>query len=238
MSLGYSGVRRRTMTQTVRGDDICPVRADREKKIRTRNGLLKALHAHKEDDVRTEWSDGRRDLWAESKVNNYNIMSHFFGAWLKEDHLSHLIGNFLCLRRIISHAVAFDGVVCRNEREKEREGKLQIETWLENFHNSVLWETFCSNETSACLCEMQQQIQTVISQFLSFSSVLSSPTFLICHAFCRLVCVKLLVRFGAVISSCSSPLSLRLSITLRRDVTILVWIIRISVFSRWQKAPD
>lgn len=38
--------------------------------------------------------DGRRDLWAESKVNNYNMVTHFFGARLKEDHLSHLICNF------------------------------------------------------------------------------------------------------------------------------------------------
>ena len=91
------------------------------------------------DYVTTEQRDGKGDLWAESKVNNYNIMTHFFGAWLKEDHPFHLIGNFLCLPRIISH-VAFDGVVCL-KREKEKEGEsfiLQIETWLENFHNSVL----------------------------------------------------------------------------------------------------
>ncbi len=43
MSLGYSGVWRRTMTQSVWGDDICPVRTDREKKKRrVRAGLLKA----------------------------------------------------------------------------------------------------------------------------------------------------------------------------------------------------
>lgn len=38
--------------------------------------------------------DGRGDLWAESKVNNYNMVTHFFGAKLKKDHLSHLICNF------------------------------------------------------------------------------------------------------------------------------------------------
>ena len=73
--------------------------------------------------VTAEQRDGRRDLWAESKVNNYNIVTHFFGEWLKEDHLSHLIGNFLCLMRIISHAVAFDGVVRRGRRRSRKKKK-------------------------------------------------------------------------------------------------------------------
>ena len=110
------------MTQTVWGDDICPVRTQRrkkkeKKKRRVRAGLLKAApqkilcYIRNIGRERERGRDGRRDLWAESKVNNYNIMSHFFGERLKEDHLSRLIGNFLCLLRIISHVVAFDGVV-------------------------------------------------------------------------------------------------------------------------------
>lgn len=102
------------MTQTVWGDDICPVR---ERELLNAAPLNIVLQEHRE-------RDGRRDLWAESKVNNYNIVSHFFGAQLKKDHLSHLIGNFLCLLRITSHVVAVDAVVRRGTRQTEREEKI------------------------------------------------------------------------------------------------------------------
>jgi len=144
MSLSYSGVWRRTMIQTIWSDDICPVRREREKKKGVRLDFWKQCRKI----LCYNWTerDGRRDLWAESKVNNYNIMTPFLGACLKEDHLSLLIGNFLCLLRIISHVVDFDEVVCwRKWQARWRGKKFQIETWLENFHNAVSWETFCSN---------------------------------------------------------------------------------------------
>lgn len=123
------------MTQTVLGDDICPVRADREeekkKDGRGRGGLLKArskILCYSEME-----RGGRGDLWAESKVNNYNIVSHFFGARLKEDHLSRLIGNFLlsckdgitcCLRRggLLKEAT--------HTQMKERRRNYRFKTWL------------------------------------------------------------------------------------------------------------
>lgn len=64
------------MTQTVWGDDICPVRTDREKREESVSWASESSVAKYY--VTTEQRDGRRDLWAESKVNNYSIVTHFF----------------------------------------------------------------------------------------------------------------------------------------------------------------
>lgn len=151
-------------------------------------------------------------------------MTHFFGAWLKEDHLSHLIGNFLCLLRIISH-VAFHGVVCRG-KEKDREGEKK------NYRLKLGWKTF----TTAFLENHSVQIKQVpvceecnnrfrgtfpsfcliflyISCFLSSCLCKTSCPFLGCHLlFLHLQPLLPLVFFP--------PLSLHLSVTLPCDVTI------------------
>ena len=99
---------------------------------------------------------GGRDLWAESKVNNYNIVSRFFGARLKEDHLSPLIGNFLCLPRIISHVVAFDGVVRRGKRRTRKRGG-ERKRKKKNYRMKLGWKTF----TTAFLEKHSVQIKQV-----------------------------------------------------------------------------
>lgn len=66
--------------------------------------------------------DGRRDLWAESKVNNYDMVTHFFGARLKGDHLSHLICNFLCLLGITCCCLRLGWSAEVTAKEGERRG--------------------------------------------------------------------------------------------------------------------
>lgn len=61
------------MTQSVQDDDIRPVRADRRRWGGVRSSWRKYYVT----------AEGRRDLWAESKVNNDDMVTHFFGARLK-----------------------------------------------------------------------------------------------------------------------------------------------------------
>lgn len=123
-------------------------------------------------------------------------MTHFFGERLKEDHLSHLIGNFLCLLRIVSHVSAFDGVVCRGERQTRRREKKK------NYRLKLGWKSF----TTAFFEKHSVQIKQVPvceecnnrfrGTFPSFSRCFFLFSFfLICLAFCHLLCAELAVHF-------------------------------------------
>ncbi len=83
------------------------------------------------------------ELRSVSKVNNYNILSHFLESGQKKIIAPSLIGNFLCLQSRISH-VAFHGVVPskkkkNNDRKKERK-KRKEQTCAWRMHQNFRWD--------------------------------------------------------------------------------------------------
>lgn len=81
---------KRPVTQTIWLDDICPAETDGQKKTEKRWNFQEVIMLQLE-----RKKGGRRDFWAEWRVNNYNMMIHSFGVQLKEDRLSPLNMNFL-----------------------------------------------------------------------------------------------------------------------------------------------
>lgn len=164
---------------------------------------------------------------------------------------------FFRLLRIISHVLT--GVVRQGngtwrkkrvgwwEREKKYIDRNSAEELLQQrFSKNILFKLnkclFVKNATTRC------EGCLPVSVFLSFLFIYLHAPCLLCH----LKCAELAVRFRAdflhvvfyfffcnsVPLSVSSSPSLHLSVALPCDVTISVWIIRISVFSQWQKAHD
>lgn len=115
MSLGYSGVWRRLMTQTVWGDDICPVRTDRERERESEPSFWK----QRRKILCYGRTERERESWEErlmGRVKGKQLQhrdSLFWSAAKGRSPLPFLIGNFLCLPRTVSHVADFDGVVCR-----------------------------------------------------------------------------------------------------------------------------
>lgn len=79
-----------------------------------------------------------------SKVNNYNILSHFLESGQKKIIAPSLIGNFLCLQSSISH-VAFHGVVPSKTKKEKKESKERVF----GARIRISDETFCSPSRTA-----------------------------------------------------------------------------------------
>ncbi len=92
------------------------------------------------------------ELRSVSKVNNYNILSHFLESGQKKIIAPSLIGNFLCLQSRISH-VAFHGVVpYKKKKEREKERKKERKERNKRVLGACIRisdETFCSPSRTA-----------------------------------------------------------------------------------------